>query len=172
MPEKNWAPFAVESIPPEQRFPYFNQWVTAYFDHADLSKRDLNTLEYVLPSSSRPGSIFSMSKAEQQEMIGSNDESAGDGPYIMGFTPQLNAVFRKALFDPSTKALFPKLKISCLAGEKSAAFGIAGVWSIQEEATKEGIADSINFTIAPGLNHFVSELLSYFFYEIFKLVIS
>ncbi|PPQ93339.1 hypothetical protein CVT25_014468 [Psilocybe cyanescens] len=154
MPEKNWAPFAVETIPPELRFPYFNQWVTAYFDHGDLSKRDLNSLEYVLPSSSRSGTIFRMSKVEQQEMIGSNDESAGDGPYIMGFTPQLNAVFRKALFDQSTKALFPKLKISCLAGEKSAAFGIAGVWSIEEEATKLGVADSINFTIAPGFNHF------------------
>ncbi|PPQ93325.1 hypothetical protein CVT25_014454 [Psilocybe cyanescens] len=167
MPEKDWAPFHVDSVPPELRFPFFAQWVTGYFDHEDLSKRDLNTLSYILPSSARPGTIYNITKEEFGSIVFTGKEIAMEGPYMLGFGSQLNAAYRKALFDASyTGELFPKVVVSVLAGDQAPAFGIAALWAIQDEARKQGV-DSIKFEMSVGANHFVSiSLMSYVFAEL------
>ncbi|KDR73326.1 hypothetical protein GALMADRAFT_142438 [Galerina marginata CBS 339.88] len=154
MPEKNWAPFVVEGIPADKRLPFFVQWLTSYFDHGDLSKRDLDSLEYVVPSTSKPGSIYSMSKADQEEIICVGQETAIEGAYMVGFGTQFNANYRKALFNPATRALFPHMKITYLVGDKSGSYAIASLWVLEDDSEKAG-KNSINFKVAPGCNHFV-----------------
>lgn len=158
MPEKDWAPFLVDSIPPHLRIPYFCQWVTSYFNHSDLSKRDLNTLEYVLPATYNPGTIYRMDGQEQNQAIITTEQVlAAEGPYMKGFCDQLNAVYRKAMFDPAVKqALSSTLVISLLCADASPAFGIAGVWAIEDEAKKQGV--SIKSLMVEGGNHFVRAL--------------
>ncbi|GJJ16022.1 hypothetical protein Clacol_010301 [Clathrus columnatus] len=154
MPEKNWAPFLVDSIPPEFRLPVFGQWVTSYFKHGDLNSRDLNVLSYVLPSTHRVPTIFNISAPEQKSTIFDGVEGSYEGIYTFRFGNQLNKVYRKALFDTSTRDLFPHLKTSFLAGTETASFGIAGLWSIQQDCEKSKNA-SIKLKLAPECNHFV-----------------
>jgi len=153
MPEKNWAPFLVESIPPEDRLPAFGQWVTGYFDHKSVESRDLNDLTYVLVSTNRSGTIYNMSQAQIDETIFNGAEAAIEGPYMFTFQTQLQDVFKKALFDPSVRKLLPHLKVAAIAGTRTASFGIAGFWAVEKEAKSSDLP--ITFKMVDGINHFV-----------------
>lgn len=157
MPEKDWAPFHIANVPPELKFPMFAQWVTGYFDHGDaLSARDLSGLSYILPSSSKPGTIYNLTKEEYACTVLTGQEIAAEVPYMFGFQSQLYAAYQRALFDPLVGGLFPGMVRTCVAGNKAPAFGIAAMWAIQDETEKRGVSASIRFEMVEGINHFVS----------------
>ncbi|KIL65767.1 hypothetical protein M378DRAFT_161777 [Amanita muscaria Koide BX008] len=153
-PPKDWSPYAAECLPSDIRGHAFAQWVTAYFDHGDLSTRDPDVLSYILPSTSRPGTIYNMTKPEQEEVIRLGYDSAWEISYFTRFDEQRLAVYYKAVFDDTTAQLFPGIKISHLAGGKGPSFAIAGFWDMQKDAEERG-KTSIVFKLVPGMNHFV-----------------
>ncbi|KAF8903889.1 hypothetical protein CPB84DRAFT_1773626 [Gymnopilus junonius] len=130
----------------------FARWISGYFDHGDLSTRNPNILEWVLTSTSRPGTIYRMSKAEQDEILQFNGASV-DIPCMQGLSAQLNAAYRKVLFTPEAMDLFSNMTVTYLTGEKGPAAQISQSWIIQDELPKQGVKTGVK--MAPGINHFV-----------------
>ncbi|KAJ3825474.1 Alpha/Beta hydrolase protein [Lentinula raphanica] len=153
-PPKNWAPLRETSIPEELRFQAFAHWITSYFEHGDFSKRDLDSLEYVLASPLRPPSIYNMTKAETDEMLQLDQAATSDLPFLFNLANPLKAAFRKVCFDPATKELLPKMSIAFMTGTMPPAFGPAGLWAVEREQ-KEAGTNHIQLKVIPGANHFM-----------------
>lgn len=153
-PEKNWSPMVMTSIPQELRFKAFVQWITSYFEHGDLTKRDLNLLSYILPSPVRPPTIFNMSAAEIEGIVCDGDDAMVDLPLLINMKSQIKASYRKACFDRATADLFPKMRISLLAGDRSPSWALAGMWAVQDDEKDLG-SGRIKFQLIHGVNHFV-----------------
>ena len=71
---KAWTPLLDESMPLPVRASFFNNWITSYFTHGDLSKRDPDAIEYIVPSPTRVPAIYNMTP-EQREAIIYNDSA-------------------------------------------------------------------------------------------------
>ncbi|KAJ3722823.1 Alpha/Beta hydrolase protein [Lentinula guzmanii] len=153
-PPKNWAPLRETSIPEELRFKAFAHWITSYFEHGDLSKRELDSLSYVLASPLRPPSIYNMSTAETDEMLQLDQAAMSDLPFLFNLSNQLKVAFRKVCFDPVTKKLLPKMSITFMSGTMPPAFGPAGLWAVESEQ-KEAKTNHIHLKVVPGANHFM-----------------
>jgi hypothetical protein len=159
MPPRNWAPFYEQTIPPQDRLPAFGQWVTAYFDHADVKSGDLDKLTYVIPSTDRPGTVYNMTAKEQSETIFTGTEAAVEGPYMQGLQSQLNEVFKLAILDKKTRDSFPHLKLACVTGTRAPAWAIASYWVLEKESSS-GLP--IRLELLAGANHFVSAKFRHF----------
>ncbi|KAK0477400.1 Alpha/Beta hydrolase protein [Armillaria novae-zelandiae] len=150
-PEQYWSFLRGPSVPEDLRVAAFGQWCTSYFDHADLSERNLDKLSWVLASSSRVPSFYNgMPVAIQHH----GKDTATDMQFLMGCYKQLLPSYRKAFFDPN---VFPTMKRSVLCGDKTCAFALAALWAMQDdekEQKAEG-ANAINYKILPGANHFI-----------------
>ncbi|KAJ7489033.1 hypothetical protein FB451DRAFT_1337031 [Mycena latifolia] len=57
---QNWNSLLDTTIPEGLRLETFGQWVTAYFDHANISTRDLDDLSWVVSSVNRTPTIYRM----------------------------------------------------------------------------------------------------------------
>lgn len=146
-------PLLDNSIPAHTRFPMFAQWVTSYFEHGDLSKRDPNVISYVLPSIIRVPSIFTMSKSQYDSIVDSSNNPVLDA-YFVGMNTSLEANFRKATFDKNVRKLLPNMKTWFFTGDLAASFGVHALLVLQDENDNAG-GGHINFKVAPGINHFV-----------------
>ncbi|KAG5651396.1 hypothetical protein H0H81_008778 [Sphagnurus paluster] len=153
-PEQNWAPLVDTSIPEALRLPAFGQWCTAYFDHGDLTKRDLNSLSWVLGSKRRVPTIYNIPEAQLKEMECYGPEAISDLPFLFHFAKQLEASYRKAFYDPEILEAFPKMKLTYITGDKTGAFGIAGLWALQDDEKEAGGKRPVDYRIIPGINHF------------------
>lgn len=158
-PAKNWVPLLEQSIPEDLRWMAFVQWMTAYFDHGDLSTRDLDVLSYVLPGTSRVPSIFNMSKSDVESMVSAGKEAATDLPFLFLFAPQLQAAYRKTFYEPKTAKLLPHLRVTYVVGEQGPSWGPAALWLIQDHE-KEQQSGRVTTKLVPGANHFVCCYLS------------
>lgn len=139
---------------PEKNLPMFIQWVTGYFKHGDLSTRDLNAISYVVPSTHRVPTIFNIPETDRKEIIFDDAKVFVEYKIMLGLPAQLHKAYRKALFSPDIRKLFPSLKIGYLAGTETASFGIDNFWKVQHDAEEAG-TDSILFKLQPNINHFV-----------------
>lgn len=144
---------ADNNIPAEDRYPLWRQWMTSYFEHGDLSERNIDLLSYVVPSTVRVPTIFNMSKAQFNDIV-YGDIVAEEMGVLFNFAPQLKANYRKALFDRTTSILFPHLKISYLAGEFSVSWALVSMWSVQDDDAELG-SSLIDFKLIHSANHFV-----------------
>lgn len=142
-------------MPEADRLPAFGQWCTSYFDHGDLTKRDLNDLSWVVASTSRVPTIYNIPPAQLKEMERYGSDAISDLPFLFHFATQLKATYSKVFYDLETLEAFPKMNLTFLAGDKSGAFGIAGLWALQDDAEKAKGERAVNFKIIPGANHFV-----------------
>jgi len=139
-------------MPENLRLPMFGQWVTGYFDNGDYSKRDLDTLEYVLPSTDKVPTIFSHDLSH----IATYGQEAGlDLPLLFFFAEQFKATFRKAFGGSETAALLPKLKTTFVCADRSPSFALSGLWAAQDDLKEAGLGDSIKYKVVKGANHFV-----------------
>jgi hypothetical protein len=50
LPASNWSPHMSPTIPADKHSAMFTSWITSYFDHGDLSTRDVSVLSYHVPS--------------------------------------------------------------------------------------------------------------------------
>jgi hypothetical protein len=151
-PEMNWAPLVDTTIPENLRLPMFGQWVSGYFDNGDYSKRDLNTLAYVLPSTDKAPTIFSHDLSRTATY---GQEAALDLPLLFFFAEQLKATFRKAFGGPETVSLFPKLKTTFVCADRSPSFALSGLWAAQDDLKEEKLGNDVKYKIVQGANHFV-----------------
>ncbi len=134
------------------RLPAFGQWCTSYFDHADIVGRDLDKLSWVLASSNRTPTFFNgLPKSIQRY----GEDAATDLPFLY-FSKQILAAYRKAFFDPG---VFPGMKRAFVCGDRTCAFGIAGLWAVQDDEkelrTADADAKAVKYRIIPGANHFL-----------------
>ena len=153
MPARDWTPMTDNNIPAEDRYPLWRQWMTSYFEHGDISKRNIDLLSYIVPSTVRVPTIFNISKAEFNDIV-YGDKVVEEMRVLFNFAPQLKANYRKALFDRTTSILFPHLKISYLAGEFSVSWALVSMWSVQDDDAELG-SSLIDFKLIHSANHFV-----------------
>jgi len=151
-PEMNWAPLVDTTMPENLRLPMFGQWVSSYFDNGDYSKRDLNTLAYVLPSTDKVPTIFTPGLSNTATF---GQEAALDLPLLFFFALQLKATFRKAFGGPETVSLFPKLKTTFVCADRTPSFGLAGLWAAQDDLKEVNPGNNVKFQVVKGANHFV-----------------
>ncbi|KAF9264169.1 hypothetical protein L218DRAFT_958595 [Marasmius fiardii PR-910] len=155
-PSQSWLPLTDESIPPRSRLRAFSQWATAYFDHGDLSSRDLEKLSWVVASPDTVPTFFTFGSETLKAITTFDDITAGvDVPYTYYFTNQLSSCYRKAFFGREIATMFPHMRRSCICGEKTGALGIAGLWAIQDDEKAFGGWTNITYKLVPGINHFV-----------------
>lgn len=92
------------TIPAEKHAAMFTTWITSYFDHGDLSTRDVN---YIVPSTFRRPTIYDMTAEEITEVV---DQGPVELPGMFMSMAQANAVYRKACYSADIKSLAPSLK--------------------------------------------------------------
>ncbi|KAG6867682.1 hypothetical protein C0993_012450 [Termitomyces sp. T159_Od127] len=153
-PDQNWTPFLDTYVPEGLRLAAFGQWVTGYFDHGDLAKRDPSTLSWVLPSASRIPTFFNIPAEKFAEISRYGNDGSSDLPYMIHFMPQLKSAYRKVLDDPEVLNIFPLLKLVLLVGEQSGAFAISGMWAVEDDQKKSNGSQS-KIKLVNGANHFV-----------------
>ena len=135
--------------------PFFGQWVTAYFDHKDVEKRDLDTLSWVVPATDRAPTIFNIPPNDLEEMVTYGPDAISDLPFLFHFANQLKASYRKALYDSETFKVFPHLKITYLCANKTCAFAYAGIWALQDDEKASQGPRKFNYKWFNGGNHLV-----------------
>ncbi|THH21249.1 hypothetical protein EW146_g258 [Bondarzewia mesenterica] len=150
---QNWVPQIDTSIPSDVRVPAFAQWVTAYFQHGNLSTRDPNVLSYVLPATFRTPSIFNMSQSQFQSIVDTGVNPVIDSQLI-ALAPQLLESYEGANYNTTIRSLLPKMKNWFVTGDVSAAFGPYALWLVQNDNDAAG-GGLVNFKVIHGVNHFM-----------------
>ncbi|KAI0316477.1 Alpha/Beta hydrolase protein [Amylostereum chailletii] len=153
-PSQYWSPAMDTALPASERYPAYVQWMTAYFQHGNLSTRDTSVLSYWVPSAARPPSIFT-DPTKMAALITSDPNSYLDQAFLSGMQAQLRAYHRTAMFDPSTRALFPNMTMAVFSGERSPSWGPAAFWQLEDEAAELGAEGRVAFKVLPGSNHFM-----------------
>lgn len=119
--------------------PFFTQWLTSYFAHGDLLKRDTDTLAYILPATHRVPTIFNISPEEQKEIIEEAPSMAVDAPLMLTCMTQHNASLLKACFDEDfRKSAWGRLEVWAMCGNETASYAIPAFWHIEDEDKKRG----------------------------------
>ncbi|KAK7053255.1 hypothetical protein VNI00_003881 [Paramarasmius palmivorus] len=161
-PRQSWLPLTDDQLPRESRLKAFAQWATSFFDHGDLSTRDLDQLSWVVASPNHTPTFFTFGADTLSAITTFDDSVAGvDVPYTLYLSDQLSAVYRKAFFSKEVADGFPHLKRCFLCGDKTGAFGIAGLWAVQDDERLFGGWTKIEYKLAEGINHFVSSTSLY-----------
>lgn len=156
LPPQTWSPQIDTTIPVALQASFFAQWVTSYFTHGDLSKRNPDTLAYILPATHRVPTIFNISPEEQIEIINEAPNTAVDTPFMIGCISQNNTSFVRACFDEGLrKGLLTRLEVWSICGDQTASFAIPAFWQIQDEDKKRG-GGLVKTLMIAGVNHFVS----------------
>ncbi|OCB85143.1 hypothetical protein A7U60_g7768 [Sanghuangporus baumii] len=151
LPPKLWSPHMDTSIPADLQTPFYTRWITSYFDHGDLSTRDVDVLSYIVPSASRAPSIYNMSAQDLAELV---EEGPQELPAMFVTMPQANAIYNKACFNSDVKKSVPRMKISLITGDVTCSFSLNALWSIEDD-DKKNAGGNVRFEVIPGANHFM-----------------
>lgn len=157
LPPKVWSPQIDQTIPEELRGPFFTQWITSYFKHGDLSTRSLDVLSYIVPTTWRVPSIFSMTEEQQAKIVYMPPGSASDMLFMVFSAAQINASYKRACFDAGVRARLPRMKICAFTGDATCVFSLPAYWAMQDDDKARG-GGFIDFEMVEGANHFVSPL--------------
>ena len=147
-------PMMNRNIPPEDRFHEFGSWVSAYFQHGNISTQNPDVLSWVEPSTVHPATINNMTTEEKNQTLCTGKEAQYDLSFIISSLEQFGKAYRKVFFDDSVRTLFPGFKVSFLAGELSPASAISSYWLLGNDAKETG--KPLNLRLIPDSNHFVS----------------
>ncbi|KAF7424175.1 hypothetical protein PC9H_009478 [Pleurotus ostreatus] len=151
-PPKTYTPLADMSIPADKRGLSFVAWITSYFQHGDLSTRNLDVIEYVVPAFSHTPSIWNMTLSDISEMVDEPGLNVDMG--LLGFIATNGASYKSATFDKSIKSRFTHLQFWLLIGDLTSSFGLAALWSIQDDDKANG-GDNVHYKVISGANHFM-----------------
>ncbi|EIW56131.1 uncharacterized protein TRAVEDRAFT_39145 [Trametes versicolor FP-101664 SS1] len=154
LPPKVWSPQIDQTIPEELRGPFFTQWITSYFKHGDLSTRSLDVLSYIVPTTLRVPSIFSMTEEEQAKIVYMPPGSASDMLFMVFSAAQINASYKRACFDAGVRARLPRMKICAFTGDATCVFSLPAHWAMQDDDKARG-GGFIDFKMVEGANHFL-----------------
>ncbi|KAK7453506.1 hypothetical protein VKT23_011783 [Stygiomarasmius scandens] len=152
-----YVPLWDPELNPQERAMEFGKWVTYYFVHGDLSKRDLTQFNYRTNDPKRKRSFEDMPFPELMQII---DMAAGPKCDTLvsesSFEKVDWAIVNKALFDGETREAWGSMKIWTMVGDASPWNIHKAVWVLEDESKKiKGTEPSINFTVVKNANHFV-----------------
>ncbi|PBK63889.1 hypothetical protein ARMSODRAFT_893703 [Armillaria solidipes] len=157
-PTQNWVPLIDTTMPENIRLPAFGQWCTGYFDHGDItlsSAHDHDSLSWILSSPERVPTFYNIPVDQLNTIATYGNDASTDLPFLFFFSNQLKAVYSKAFNDKDITAKFPHMKRSFLCGDKTGAFGVAGLWAVQDDQKENGTDSSVKYKLIPGANHFL-----------------
>lgn len=157
-PSQNWAPLVDTTMPDDLRLPAFGQWCTGYFDHGNItlsSVHDLDSLSWILTTPEYVPTFYKIPVEELERITRYGSDGMTDLPFLFFFADQLNAVYRMAFNDEGIGAIFPLLKRSFLCGDKTGAFGVSGLWAVQDDQVENGTGMTVDYKLVPGGNHFM-----------------
>ena len=146
-------------MPVEARTPFFSHWITSYFKHGDLTTRDPKAISYVVPTTSRAPTIYSMSGAELARTIYEPSAFGSDMAFMIFCAPQIAATYHKAVFDKAVRALMPKMKVVVFSGDETASFSIPSQWAIEDDDKAAG-GGFVSVKWVAGFNHLVCASLA------------
>ncbi|KAJ6458696.1 hypothetical protein DFH09DRAFT_1115381, partial [Mycena vulgaris] len=144
-----WSPYVEASVPAKMHPRLATQWLSAYFDHGDLSANGVDAIEYIVPSLRCHPSFYSMSSSEVAEIA---DESISEFPGMFMRMEQANDVYRRVCYGPECKSLAPLLKTTLIVGEATISFRLTALLSIR--ADNSALGGDIRFSLVDGANHF------------------
>ncbi|KAF9484137.1 alpha/beta-hydrolase [Pholiota conissans] len=152
--EGSYSPLADPNIPPQERIDAFKIWVSGYFQHGDLSKKDFAQLnQRDFETNARKPTVSTMSPEESTSIFDGLTGAEFDGPVISpgNFEGILRSLTSKALFDPEIRHEWSRLRIHFMYGEKTIWLVISSMWELEERARQAGI----DYEFVTGANHFL-----------------
>ncbi|KIK52380.1 hypothetical protein GYMLUDRAFT_88741 [Collybiopsis luxurians FD-317 M1] len=156
IPGKGYLPLPDVNLPPEVRGVEFGKWITGYFNHGDLSKRNFEELNERNHDASR---IRTFEDLPPEELMAIVDLAPGpkcDTPLCEPpFCKVENEVVTRALFNPEVRTAWARMKIWHMICDRSI-WNVITCWWILEQKVKAAKASelAINFTTVEGANHF------------------
>ena len=141
-------------MPQAARTSFFSHWITSYFKHGDLMTRNLNEISYIIPTPSRAPTIYTMSEAELARALYEPAVFGSDMPFMIFSAPQIEATYRKAVFDKTVRTLVPQMKVVVFSGDATASFSIPSQWQIEDEDKAAG-GGFVTVKWVAGFNHLV-----------------
>ncbi|KAM5543802.1 hypothetical protein V8D89_002419 [Ganoderma adspersum] len=151
-PPDAWTPLVDETMPQAARTSFFSHWITSYFKHGDLTTRNLDEISYIIPTPSRAPTIYSMSEAELARALYEPAVFGSDMAFMIFSAPQIEATYRKAVFDKAVRALVPQMKVVVFSGDATASFSIPSQWQIEDEDKAAG-GGFVTVKWVAGFNH-------------------
>ncbi|KAJ3794253.1 hypothetical protein GGU11DRAFT_690187 [Lentinula aff. detonsa] len=154
-PAQNWVPLDISdpTIPAAHQYTAFAQWVTAYFDHGNLSSRDPDVISWVVPSSFTPFTIFNMTVSQYNTIVDTSINPALDADQL-ALAPVLEANYRASNFNSTLRGLLPHMENWFITGTRSASFGPYCIWVVEDDNAAAG-GGFVNFMTIDGVNHFM-----------------
>jgi pimeloyl-ACP methyl ester carboxylesterase len=156
IPGPGYMPLWDEALPAESRGIEFGKWMTAYFNHSDLSKRKFDLLNQRDHDTSRKRTFEDLPLEELFKIM---DVAAGAKADTLITVPQYlkpeKAVVTKAVFDAEVRETWSSMKIWYMVGNKNPWNVIYCWWTLEDEVKAANFPEpAINFTINEGANHF------------------
>ncbi|KAG6889207.1 hypothetical protein C0995_002667 [Termitomyces sp. Mi166 len=150
-PLSGYSPLFDDKLSPRQKALEFSEWVSAYYQHGDLSLRDISELQL-----SQGGHLLSkqpttqtMTPAELESTASLTADLKYDTLLIApDFRPVLEAQTNALLFNSQVQQAWGKPDVWCLYGEASVWPCIYGSWYLEQRSNE------IFFKILNGANHF------------------
>ncbi|KAI0325572.1 hypothetical protein GY45DRAFT_1330121 [Cubamyces sp. BRFM 1775] len=153
-PLQLWTPHIDTTIPEKERGSATVLWLSAYFEHGDLSSRDPEILTYCVPSFSRAPTLFNMSEDEQKRVVSLGVGDKSDALFMFFSEAQIQATYRKACFDKDVRGKLPHVKITNIMAAQTISHGIPAFWAMQHDDEEHG-GGFVNFKVLPKGNHFM-----------------
>ena len=150
-----WMPLIEDTIPAEDKIPAFANWITSYFEHGNLSTRDLNVLSTVVPSNKRVPVIYEFNDEETTEIITEIGTTMDLALLAESFVPLFQQQYRKAVFNATTRAFWKDMEVVAVTGNSTSNLSIAAFWTFQMDTEAQG-GTLVQFKLLPGPNHLVS----------------
>lgn len=157
MHPKAYTPLLDTNILDEQRVARWMTWMTSYFQHGDLSQRDPDPVEYVVPWDGRVPTLDNMSEAQVEKMVHQDCAWTSELPMLVNMQSQLRESYEKACFGQDVRRLLPRMKIWVITGDHTASFSLNAHFKMEADNARSG-GGHLKFRIVPGGNHFVSQL--------------
>ncbi|KAF9484527.1 alpha/beta-hydrolase [Pholiota conissans] len=152
-PSGGWIPLYDETLTPEERGPAFGQWLSQYFPHTELEKKDCYKLVYKVETPVKTPTFTGMPFSEILTKVDfSAGPSADNHIADVHFQPAHRVVRAKALFDSTTRKQWNDVSFVVLYGEEVPYNIVWAAWQLEAEAKKKEFP--IRFKSIPGANHF------------------
>ncbi|KAJ7062776.1 Alpha/Beta hydrolase protein [Mycena amicta] len=158
------SPTPTRPLPPADRPVAFAHWVSAFFEHGDLSTRDLSQLVYPAPTNPAPDKTPTLSRltpTQLASMVSFDPGSRYDD--LVSFPPYhelLHAQAQRALWDNGLRTAWARMHTNA-GGGMWVVYGTAEVWNVihagwvLEDQSREHPDLAMRFQVLEGVNHFI-----------------
>jgi len=152
-PTGGWTPLYDETLTPEERGQAFGQWLSQYFPHKDVDKRDCHNFIYKITSPTKTPTFTGMPFEEFLTMVDFTAGVNGDSNFGDRHFLPVNIIIRdRAFFDSKVRAAWGNIPFNVIYGEESPYNVLWAAWQLDEIAKQRGMPLATKGM--PGSNHF------------------